>query len=170
MWNISNILGSMIANGARCSQEIKSRIVMAQAAFNKNKALLTSKLDLNLRKKIVKCYIWIIALCGAETWTLWTVDQKYKESSEMWCWRRLEKISWTDRVRNNEVLHRVKKRKQNPTYNTTKRKANWLGHILRRNCLLKHVTEGKIGVGKDDEKDIGRYWITLTFRHHASYI
>ena len=64
---------------AQDTQEIKPRIVMAQASFNKNKALLTSKFDLNLRKKIVKCYIWITALCGAGTWALWTVDQKYLE-------------------------------------------------------------------------------------------
>jgi hypothetical protein len=36
------------------------------------------------------------------------IDQKYLESFEMWCWRRMEKISWTDRVRNEEVLQRVK--------------------------------------------------------------
>jgi hypothetical protein len=73
---------------------------MAKAAFNKKKYLFTSKLDLNLRRKLVKCYTWSIALYGAETWTLRKVDQKYLESFEMWCWRRMEKISWTDRVRN----------------------------------------------------------------------
>jgi hypothetical protein len=78
------------------------------AAFNKKKTPFTSKLDLNLRKKLVKCYIWSIALYGAETWTLWKVGQKYLGSFEMWSWRRMEKISWTDRVRNGEVLHRVK--------------------------------------------------------------
>jgi hypothetical protein len=56
--------------------------------LNNKKNLFTSKLELNLRKKLVKCYIWSIALCGAETWTLGKVDQKYLESSEMWCWRR----------------------------------------------------------------------------------
>jgi hypothetical protein len=40
---------------------------MAKAAFNKNSTHFASKLDLNLRKKLVKCYIWNIALCGAET-------------------------------------------------------------------------------------------------------
>jgi hypothetical protein len=70
--------------------------------------LFTSKLDLNLRKKLVKCYILSVALCGAETWTLRKVDRKYLESFEMRCWRRMEKIGWTDRVRNEEVLHRVK--------------------------------------------------------------
>ena len=43
---------------------------MAQAAFNKKRALFTSTLDLELRKKLVKCYIWSVALCGAETLTL----------------------------------------------------------------------------------------------------
>jgi hypothetical protein len=70
------------------------------------------------------------------------VDQKYMESFEMWCWRRMEKLSWTDRVRNEEVLHRVKEK--NIVHTTERRKANWIGHILRRNCLLKHVIEGKL--------------------------
>ena len=66
----------MITNDVRCTREIKSSIVMAKAAFNKKKNLFTSKLDLNLSKKLVKCYIWSIALYGAETWTLRKVDQK----------------------------------------------------------------------------------------------
>ena len=45
----------------------------------------TSTLDLELRKELVKCYVWSIALYGAETWTLWAVDQKHLESFEMWC-------------------------------------------------------------------------------------
>jgi hypothetical protein len=66
---------------------------MAKAEFNKKKTLFTTKLDLNLKKKLVKCYIWSIPLYGAETWTLRKVDQKYLESFEMWCSRRMEKIS-----------------------------------------------------------------------------
>jgi hypothetical protein len=50
---------------------------MAKAAFNKKRALFTSKMDFELRKKVVKCHIWSIALCGAETWTLRAVDQKH---------------------------------------------------------------------------------------------
>jgi len=60
----------------------------------------------------------------------------------MWFWRRIEKIGWTDRVRSEEVLHRVMWK--GILHNVEGRKANWIGHILRRNCLLKHVTEGKI--------------------------
>ena len=78
---------------------------MAKAALKRKKTLFSSKLHLNLTKKLVKCYIWSIALCGAETWTFRKVDKKYLESSEMRCWRRMEKISWTDRVRNKEILY-----------------------------------------------------------------
>ena len=64
---------------------------MARAAFNKKKTLFTSKLDLNLRKKLVKCYIWSMASYGAEPWTLRAADQKYLESFEMWCRRRMKR-------------------------------------------------------------------------------
>jgi hypothetical protein len=114
------------------------KVAVVNPAFNKNIALFTSKMDLELTKKLVKCYIWSIALYGAETWTLWAVDQQHLESFEMWCWRRMEKISWTDHVRDEEVLLRVKEQR-NILHEISKRKANWIGHILRRNCLLQQI-------------------------------
>jgi len=119
---------------------------MAKAAFNKKRILFTSTFDLELRKKLVKCYIWSTALYGAESWTLRALDQKHLESFEMWCWRRMEKISCTDHVRNEEVLLRVKEQR-NILHEIRKRKANWIDHILRRNCLLQWVIEGKINWG-----------------------
>ena len=65
---------------------------------------------------------------------------------EMWCWRRMEKISWTDHVRNEDVLLRVKEQR-NILHEIRKHKANWIGHILRRNYILQRVTEGKIQGG-----------------------
>jgi hypothetical protein len=58
----------------------------------------------------------------------------------------MEKISWTDNVRNEEVFLRVKEQR-NILYEIHKRKANWIGHILRRNCLPQRVIEGKIQGG-----------------------
>jgi hypothetical protein len=63
---------------------------MAKAAFNEKRAPYVSTFYLELRKKLLKCYIWSIALYGAETWTLRAVDQKHLESFEMWCWRKME--------------------------------------------------------------------------------
>jgi hypothetical protein len=89
------------------------------------------------------------SLCGAATWTCQEVDQKYLESFGIWRWRRVEKISWTDRVANEEVLHGVKE-ERNILHTVNRRKANLIGHILRGNCLLKHVIgarmEGRIEV------------------------
>ena len=100
---------------------------MVKAAFNEKRTLFTSTLDLELRKKLVKCYVWSIALYGAET--LRAVDQKHLESFEMWYWRRMEKISWTDHVRNEEVLLRVKVQR-NILHEIRKRKTKWIGRIL----------------------------------------
>ena len=76
-------LGSILTNDGRCTCEIKCRIAMAKAAFNKNRALFTSTLDLELRKKRVKCYIWSTAIYGADTWTIRAVDQKHLECFEI---------------------------------------------------------------------------------------
>ena len=76
----------------------------------------------------------------------------------------MEKISWTDHVRNEEVLLRVNEQR-NILHEIIKRKANWIGHILRRNCLLKQVIEekikGEIEVKKDKEEGVRSYWTTL---------
>ena len=84
-----------------------------------------------------------MALYGAETWTLRATDQKRLESFEMWCWRRMEKISWTYHVTNEELLLTVNEQR-NILHEIRKRKAKCIGHILRRNCLLQQVIEGKI--------------------------
>ena len=78
----------------------------------------------------------------------WNLDTSERISTipgiffEMWCWKRKE-ISWTDRVRKYEVLQRVKE-KRNIVRTRKRRKANWICHILHRNCLLKHVIEVKV--------------------------
>jgi hypothetical protein len=94
-------LASRITNDARCKRKIKFRIALANSASNKKKFFFTIKLVLNLRKRLVKCHIWSTALYGAETQTL----------RKMWCCRRMQNNIWTDRVRNEQVLCRVKAEK-----------------------------------------------------------
>jgi hypothetical protein len=67
----------------------------------------------------------------------------------------MEKISWTDHVRNEEVLLRVSEQ-SNILHEIRKRKVNWIGHILRRNCLLKQVIEGKIKGRREVTRRRGR--------------
>ena len=69
MWKIA-YFGSMIRNNARCTREINTRIDLKKAAFNKQKALFTCNLELHLKKKLIQCDIWNIALCGAVIWSI----------------------------------------------------------------------------------------------------
>jgi hypothetical protein len=66
-----------MTNDARYQREIKSKIAMEKTALNRKKTIFKRKLDLNLKKKIVKCYVWSIGLYGAENGTLRKVHQKY---------------------------------------------------------------------------------------------
>jgi hypothetical protein len=59
----------------------------------------------------------------------------------MWCSRRVEKVSRIGRMKNEEGLQRLEER--NFLLTVKRNKANWIGHILRGNCLLKYVIEGK---------------------------
>ena len=139
---------------------------MGKAAFNKKRVLLTSKINLELKKNLIKCYVWSIALYGAETWTLRENDRKYLESFEMWCWRQMEKVDWREHITNEEVLARVQE-KRCILKVIKQRKANWVGHILRGDGLLREIMEGKIegkrGRGRkriqvlDDLKKRGSY-------------
>jgi hypothetical protein len=100
--------------------------------------------------------MWNTDLYGAETWTLWKVEQKHLESFEMWCWRRKE-ISWFNHMRNKEVLQRVKE-ERSILHTTKRRKTNRIGDSLRMDCLLKSVSEGKMGGRKEVPIRLGKRW------------
>jgi hypothetical protein len=82
-------------------------------------------------------------------------------------WMRMEKIKWSEKITNEQVLDRIGE-KRTLLNNIIRRKANWIGHILRRNCLLHNSIEGQMtevkGVGRrraqllDDMRNRGRYW------------
>ena len=136
-------LGHTMTEDGRCETEIKCRIAQAKEAFSNRKDLLTKSLRKQTKIKIVKTLVWTTLLYGAETWTLRKEDIRKLEALEMWLWRRMEKISWTDKVTNEEVLNRVGVQRQliNILRN---RKKSWIGHVLRGNGLLKEVIEGRM--------------------------
>jgi hypothetical protein len=75
--------------------------------------------------------IWKIAMCGGEILTLRKIGQKFLEGFEVWSSRRMEKIKWTEYVR-NEVLQKVKE-ERNILHMIKRRKDNCIVHILRGN-------------------------------------
>ena len=100
-------LGSKITADGRSREDIKWRLAIVKKAFLKKRNLLTSNININVRKSFLKVFVWSVALYGSETWTINSVDKKRIEAFEMWCYRRMLKIRWVDRVTNEEVLNRV---------------------------------------------------------------
>ena len=106
--------------------------------------LLADSHDVSLVKNIVKCFVWSVVLYGAETWALRRNEQKQLEAFEMWVWRSMERVKWTDKIKNAVVLERVGEGGIMLEL-IRKRKINWLGHWLRRTyCLLKDAVEGMV--------------------------
>lgn len=136
-------LGSKITQDGRSKEDIKSRIAQAKKSFHNKRDLLVSQIDLGLRKKLLKSYVWSTALYGCETWTVGKPEMKKLEAFEMWCYRRMLKIRWTDMVRNEEVLTRIGEEKC--LWNTlTRRRNRMVGHILRHPSLVSLVMEGTV--------------------------
>ena len=136
-------LGSLISDDGTCTAEIKSRIAMAKNAFNKRRELFSKRLSKELKKKVIMTIVWSVALYGSETWTLRKYERDRLEAFEMWTWRNMENISWKDHMTNEYVLDQVKENRK--LLNTIlEMKKRWLGHILRRDSLVKEVIEGRM--------------------------
>jgi len=136
-------LGSTITEDGRCEQEIKIRIALAKEAFNKREELLLRKFKNSVKKKIVKTLVWTTLLFGCETWTLKKEEIRRLEAFELWSWRRMEKIKWSDRITNEEVLRRVGETQQIIEL-IRSRKRKWIGHVIRGEGILKEVIEGRM--------------------------
>ena len=79
-------LGNVLTRAVHCRREFQMRIDMAKKeAFNRKLPLLTSKLNIELMKKLVRSYVWSIALYSSETWTIIKLEWIYLESFEIWC-------------------------------------------------------------------------------------
>ena len=92
---------------------------------------------------MLKCYIWSTFLYGAETWTL-NQDLKNKiEAFEMWCYRRMLKIKYTDHVSNDLVLA-IARDQRKLLKVCHERKMRYFGHLVRAGGMLANICLGKI--------------------------
>ena len=147
-------MGSIVTEDLDPDTEIKCRIEAARSSFNKMKNLLCNdNLNLKLRQRMIKCYVWSVLLYGVEAWTLKMNIINRLEAFEMWIHRRMLRISWTDKISNTEVLRRANTQRE--LFTTIKlRKTSYFGHIMRgkKYVILQLVIEGKIegrrGVGR----------------------
>jgi hypothetical protein len=147
-------LGSWLNESWNCDKEIRCRIEAARTSFQKFKNVLcNNQVNIKSRLRFLKCYVWSILLYCSETWTLKITTTRKLEAFEMWCYRRIMKISWTDKIRNEEVLRRLRKNLE--LLKTIKhRKTSYFGHIIRgeKYYLLQRVLEGRI----EGRRSVGR--------------
>ena len=100
-------LESLMTHDRPCKNDVRSGISQAKNAFLNKKKYSTKSFSLNLKKGIVKTVIWSTLLYGAESLTLRRDGIQRLESCEVWLWRRILSIFWSERVSNDEVLWRV---------------------------------------------------------------
>ena len=147
-------LGTIITKTLDPDTEIKCRIESARATFNKMRPFFCDdNINLKLRQRMIKCYVWSVLLYGSETWTLKVNTMNRLEAFEMWLHRRMLRIPWTDMVSNQEVLRRANTNRELLT--TIKiRKVSYLGHLLRgeKYHLLQTILSGKV----DGRRGVGR--------------
>ncbi|CAG9827720.1 unnamed protein product, partial [Diabrotica balteata] len=139
-------LGAWITEDTDQTKEIRCRIEIARSTFNRMRKLFCNRdIYISLRIRIFLCYIFSTLLYGFEAWTLEKSNFKNLEAFEMWCYRRILKISWMDRKTNEQVLEQLGK--QCEVLNSIKiRKLEFLGHIMRgkKYELLRNIMQGKI--------------------------
>lgn len=147
-------LGTQLNNDWEQVREIRIRIEKARSYFNRMRTVLCNmKLNLILRTRLLKCYVFSVLMYGVEAWTLTDAACKRLEAFELWCYRRMLRISWTHHVTNETVLQRMNKDKE--IMRTVKeRKLAYFGHIMRNEKYeILHLTmqgkmDGKRGPGR----------------------
>ena len=145
-------LGSVVTKDGRSVEEIKTRIAIAKNAFNKVKHIVTNRsISISLRRRFIKSYVWSTMLYGCEAWTINKDMEKRIEAAEMWFFRRMLKISWTDRVSNDVVLHRAGTKREIMKI-IRQRQLRFLGHVMRsqqlENVCMTGRIEGQRGRGR----------------------
>ena len=126
-------LGTKIEHTGQWKTEVAQRINQAKIAFWKKATILKSNISMKTRIRILMCYVFSVLSYGCETWTYSKAIDHKINAFEMWCYRRMLRISWTSHTRqwHIDVLQKIGV-KETTMLNTLKnRKLSYAGHIMR---------------------------------------
>ncbi|GFR75524.1 endonuclease-reverse transcriptase [Elysia marginata] len=155
-------LRHMITEDVATLKEVQIRIEKTRQKFWKNKELLRRNFGLNIKKRILACYIFSVFNDGCGAWTYYKVQKKI-QTFEMWCYRRLLKVPWTEKKTNKEIIEMADV-DERLLQQLMKRKLRYAGHIMRGSSgpLLQLSLEGKIegkrGQGRRNWMDDVKEW------------
>ena len=94
-------LGSKITADGDCSHEIKRRLLLGRKVMTKLDSILKSRdITLLTQVRLVKAIVFPVVMYGCESWTVKKAERRRIDAFELWCWRRLLRVSWTARRSN----------------------------------------------------------------------
>ena len=142
------------------SPDIRRRIAIAISKLNKMAPLWKSQ-STELKWRTLKACIFPVAIYGCEAWTISKTDEKKITSFEMKCYRKILRISWTERKTNASVLEQLGVKAPQLLNLIKKQKLSYFGHIKRHNLLEKLFLEGtcdivRVGEAEGDPEGDGR--------------
>ena len=146
--NVSDFkyLGSTKTADGSCTKDIKMRIAMAKQKMVQLTNIWKDRgTPTDLKVRLLKCLIWPVMIYGCEAWTLKKADQRKIEAAEMWFYRRLLRISWTEKRTNESILKEHSLDRELLAF-VNKRKLKYVGHIIRneKTTLMASTLQGKI--------------------------
>ena len=143
-------LGSYITTKGDSQTDIRSRIGMAKSIANRMTAVWrSSDITIEMKVRLAKSLIWSVALYACESWTLTKGEEKMIDAMELWLWRKVLRVKWTDRRTNEWVRQKVGVSEKNGMLRAVKkRKIRKYGHWKRRGdsmvlATIEGETEGK---------------------------
>ena len=138
-------LGSKITAGSDLSHEIKRCLLLGRKAMTNLESILKNK-DITLPTKVclVKALVFLVVMCGCESWTIKKAECQKIDAFKLWCWRRFLRVPWSARRSNQSILKEI-----NPEYSLEglmlKLNLQNFGHLMRRtDSLEKTLMLGKI--------------------------
>jgi hypothetical protein len=142
--NEIHFLGANIYKDGHQTNEIKRRIRLGKVAMTKlTKIMKDPNLSRDTKIKIVRTMVFPIVLYGSESWTLRKADMNKLHAFELWVWRRLLGIPWTEKRTNASVLDVIKPKISLEAL-ATGQKLRYFGHLIRRSeSLEKDLMLGK---------------------------
>ena len=136
-------LGSKITADGDCSHEIKRHLLLGRKFVTNLDSILKSR-DITLPTKVclVKAMIFPVVMCGCESWTVKKAERRRIDAFELWCWRRLLRVPWTERRSNQSILKEI-----SPGISLEgmmlKLKLQSFGHLMRRLDSLEKTDAGR---------------------------
>ena len=122
--------GSKITADGDCSHEIKRRLLLGRKVMTNLDSILKSRdITLPTKVRLVKAMVFLVVMCGCESWTIKKAERQRIDAFELWCWRRLFRVPWTARKSNQSILKEI-----SPEYSLAglmlKLKLQYFGYLL----------------------------------------